>query len=619
MTEHRSWLRRVSRPLLVFADRVLLEPVRDGRLRNTGWPAGLASISGLALIVYTATGTMLVLSPWLRRFMPMYIGSNGTPRPYLGLAMLFGGITFAIALIQTAALHGHWLLRLAGTLVTVVVMTAMGIALPSSLMKPVVIPSLLALVALIVLVFVRARRRFAWWEFAVVFGLVSLGCLVPPMLVALRGAVYGIDVRPTISDFNMLLLFSVTVPAMLVAGAALTEIAVTSAHWGLTLMRQGRSPRVWVILIALVVLARIAQMLVGYRDDPSLWTLSGALTATCVVLACLGAVLGLERLARRRTGQRHTVPSPVDMAEDWMPIRSAIAGVMFAVLILFLGSSVVSLLLSVFKIRVDLVSTFGRLIGGQGQLAVGQAVLTVVAGVAAVILARRGRLGHALILVAIMVTYFSWTLLRMPYVRRYMPAWTAEELGAVMALLAVGLLVFFAIRRTLDDRRVFALVLMFALGITYDLRDILDEPLSWVLGFSGVAVAFFGLIWRVLTDGSFARGDTERFPRPSRVMFFWANALLAVIALTQVAMGRETGSVFDLTVWVNSGDLIIGRPFYVAALVACLWEALRPGPALDDSAPDGDPGVGELDHEVGHPLRGDRGGQVDEHRGVETR
>lgn len=574
----RGWMRTVSHPFRVFGDRVLLEPIRDGRLRNTGWPAGLASISGLALLVYAATGAMLVLSPWLRQYMPMFIGTGGVPRPYLGLAMLFGGVSFCVALIQTAALHGHWLLRLAGTMVTIVVVGAMGIALPGSLMPPLVISSGACMVGILVLVIVRSRKSFAWWEFAAVFALVAVACLVPSLLVGRKGALIGTEVRPTIADFNMLLLFSVTIPAMLVAGSALTEIAVSSAHWGLTLLRQGRSARAWVALVVVVVVARAAQIGWSWYHDAEPWRWDGWLMAAVVVGLCLAAAMGLARLARRRTGTTHEVPSPADMLEEWTPVRGVAAAIMFLVLIGLMIVAVTQMVLSAFDVSIDALGPLARAATGGETITVGEGVLSLVAAVMAVAVARRGRLGYALILACLTIAFWSWVLLRVPYVRDWLPAWTAESLGGVAAVVALVLLGWFGLRRTLDDRRVFALVLVFALGITYDLRDILDEPLSWLLGFSGMAVAFFGLLWRVLTDGTFTRGDTARFPVASRVMFFWANALLAVIVLTQIAMGRDTGGSYDQTAYVSAGDLMLGRPFYLAALVACLWAALTPRP-----------------------------------------
>ena len=58
-------LRRLWAGLRIFVARVLAEPVRDGRLRNDGWPPGLAAIAGLGHQGGTADHTLATSAMFL--------------------------------------------------------------------------------------------------------------------------------------------------------------------------------------------------------------------------------------------------------------------------------------------------------------------------------------------------------------------------------------------------------------------------------------------------------------------------------------------------------------------------------------------------------------------------
>ncbi len=94
--------------------------------------------------------------------------------------------------------------------------------------------------------------------------------------------------------------------------------------------------------------------------------------------------------------------------------------------------------------------------------------------------------------------------------------------------------------------------------------------MSAILGYAGLGVALFGLIWQALTGAHFTREGSRRFPEPTRIFAYLANtlfafAIVAFVAATRVQLGLALSDL-DAT-----GDSALGTPLLIAATVLGLW------------------------------------------------
>lgn len=104
----------MSRPATSSRDIVgltIVQPVREGRLRGAGWPAGLAAIVASILILYGVLTLAVVFAGPLRAGDVLLV-TSGLTIPDGGAWLCIAGIVLSLALLQTAALHLPWWVKL---------------------------------------------------------------------------------------------------------------------------------------------------------------------------------------------------------------------------------------------------------------------------------------------------------------------------------------------------------------------------------------------------------------------------------------------------------------------------------------------------------------------------
>lgn len=248
--------RRAPAFVVDLFDHVVGNPVREGGLLARGWPPGLAGISLTAAIGYVLIATVVLTSPLLRRVGGLVSANGEQTIPDVALPVLLAATVLALALIQTAALHGHRVGRLAVlALFGSVMLQTAGFQVGALGWY-----SLAALAGVVVLVIARWRRTFRQWEFLAVLACTIVGILPPLWLGGQTAAVLGFDQR---SLNTVLLIGSVTIlayPTILLSGAALTEVAVTTAGWFSALVRGRLRGRAWAGFVTVVVLGRVVEV-----------------------------------------------------------------------------------------------------------------------------------------------------------------------------------------------------------------------------------------------------------------------------------------------------------------------------------------------------------------------
>lgn len=565
--------------------RVLVDPVRSGRLRGDGWPRGVRPLVGIGLAVYLVTvGLALVAGP-LRRALPPGDAAFGIPPGLFGIMIM---ITLALLpLLCAASLHAPWYLRLVGLLAPIVL--ALGFARMADRPDQLLWPGL-ALAALIVFSCWRWFGRWAWWEYVVLLALVGAGTIASLWLLVRPALARGtVDV----GFESVMVLMAVGVfalPFTVVSGAALAEVALSSASWLVELVSRRISPRALTVLVALLVPAALIMVAVRWSTSivPPLPKLIGLSFGGAVVgLTWFGWLLVDLLIDRRELAAGRAAAGDTRLAQLPAPFRT---------LTLVLGSAVVAPFminwvwaraeygLAPLLREAGIAYLPGNLTDRLGlpnlALPAGFALATtaglVLAGVAVHRrqrgLAELAAVGALLCLVRLLIT------VEVPFLTV-----TLDDLAAVVIMVTVIIAAGWVVRRRLSPVRAEAVALALVLGLAITVRELIADPLGWLLGGTGGALMIIGLVWGLLTGAAEANEDSPRFPRPARALAligYFATAM-AITAFDQLAV---TFAV-DLDRFALVGSDLLGTALLLTGLWAVIAAARRREEILEPTPP----------------------------------
>ncbi|HEY6682608.1 MAG TPA: hypothetical protein VI030_06535, partial [Propionibacteriaceae bacterium] len=174
----RSWY-RLARFGTAIVRQTVVEPIRNGRLRDLDWPYGLRSIVLIGYVGFGVAAATVVLSGLIRRHSNLIVSTTGLGLPDQMIWPLVVLLSFGVACCISAALHGPWWLKLLGLLFALMVIGTWSLrrgSLAGWAGWPWIAGALMT--GVIILVIIRWRRRFAWWEFAAFWALIGLGMTV---------------------------------------------------------------------------------------------------------------------------------------------------------------------------------------------------------------------------------------------------------------------------------------------------------------------------------------------------------------------------------------------------------------------------------------------------------
>jgi hypothetical protein len=123
------------------------------------------------------------------------------------------------------------------------------------------------------------------------------------------------------------------------------------------------------------------------------------------------------------------------------------------------------------------------------------------------------------------------------------------------------------------------------LSLAFSVRSAFDAPFVALIGLGGSAAVFVGLLWALLTGAGDANEDSPRYPRPARVLFFLANALLAMTTLAFTAVADATGFGIDISPFGTLGDDFLGTGLLLAAYAVLVRAAVSSHPRSPASSP----------------------------------
>ena len=542
----------------------IVQPVWEGRPRSAGWPAGLRAIVASSLTLYGLLTLAVVFAGPLRNADTLVVTSSRLTIPDVGAWLCIAGVVLALVLLQTAALHLPWWVKLF-SLMTVAV-SVVYFATAGATDPLLIVWSLINVLVLIVLTIVRWRATFAWWEFVVV-ALAIAGAVFAPMLGSSTTRALNSDWRGVASEGGLLTLANLAAPALLVAGAALAQIAVAVSFAGVAAATR-ELPRRPLQITGLLLLGAAAVALIRAFDDVE--NTAAGWFASALALAVIAALHLMVMAAAGRA------PAWSDLDEDSTKLNYLVA---LGTVSLHLLQPTVSVLREVGRVTGTdwlFTATDGFLTATASDLTLTLTRLTVcLIGIALTVpLARRGRPWGAMFMSSLTVlTLFQ--LLR----NRGFDSWASNTVPQMSSLLLIALLVAGAvllITGRLTAVRVAAVASGILLCVLYPYREIPDDPISALLGFSGIGAVLFGLLWRILTEGAITHQGTPRWPVPARVLLYCASALLGVTSAAFVALTRSSGGVLDVALFADTGDYLLGTPLFLTAAIGCLAIALAP-------------------------------------------
>jgi hypothetical protein len=576
------------RRLAAFARGVLTQtvvtPVREGRVRETAWPYGLRAVVLTGYLAFALAAVLVVVSGPVRRASDLDAGGSGSvglPDPTVWmLATLF---SFGLSLLLVAGLRAPWWLRLLALLVVLAALAAWSLRTPGtsgSAWWPLLV--LLLLAGLVVLVVIRSRRPFAWWELGAVWA-ISGACLVVGLVENRYSIDFGADQVPLLLQYLASILGYLVLPTAMLAGASVAEVCLRLTV-AVTEQAQ-RLARPWVpyAVLGVVVLARgvqVGRQLLSLDPVRQGWDV----VVPSLLLVGLLAVVGIALLAvaRRRAGRVDVGGLGDELTAVALPVGAAL---ILVNLPLQLAVGIVPLLAvldtsgTITGSDVDVAAVVGRLVDPV-RAVVGLAVLLL-----AFRAARRGRATRALVLgmVGVVLLTLARTLVQGPQARAGVDP---DVLNLVATAVVVVVGVVQLVRRRLTRPRALALAGALTVCALFSGRDFISDPVGALLGFSGAALVLFGLVWDLFTGSGWANRESRRFTRPTRVLLVLANSVTTMSVLAYAALVRDGSTTIYLDPYAELGDLVFGTALLAAGVVAVLG---RPSGELVARTPYGSP------------------------------
>lgn len=562
-----------------FLGHVLVAPVVDGRPEPATWHPVLRLLGGISCVAFLAALAHIIAAEQMRAVGPLVPAGPELHLPAAAVPMVAVGVFLAMTLLQTAALHLAWPLRI---LALVAGAATVGGSVINASQTPVLLWAAVgSWVVLVVFHLARIGRRFSGLEVVVVAGCVFVGTQLP-MLGSGAALALGYEMRGLVLTSQMQFLLPLAVPALITAGTALAQVAVTSGEAvGAVAVRKLGLRSLQIALAALL----LWRTWVLWRD------LSGSIPSLLVpdLVASLLALLVATGVAvpfvvRARRHGSTEVAGPGSLADVFGGVSYLLAAA--ATLWMIVPNAVMALptfLLGAGLQTPDWVWQSTAIVNHSWTPTLSRVVAAVLCLGVAWRWARRGKwLGGVLVAAFLGPQLVSFVGVLLPDASlRFSTTGLGFWLHA--ALLAATVVV--AVRRDDDQRRVAALLGAAAILTLHDFRDVLENPVAAALGFSALGALLFGTVWRVLTDGEFTRGDSRGFPQPTRVLLYLANAMFVTTVLAYSALTRDATGFLDIAIWEDIGDSIFAVGLWFAAVLVALWLAVSTPRSQPDTTP----------------------------------
>lgn len=566
--------------------------VQQGAIRLRGMSPAMRAVVVLTTMLLVLTTLSFAAPDLMRTGQDLLVISNGTPgRGTLVPAPLvpatFAILAIACALLLAGALHAPPALRLAVLfLYSAVAIGLVGLASALETVSRVPVWWAWALIAGVFVTYAAGWRRPARPapEFAVLVALVTGTFALSAWALFRSDEITGSSFA--LQQLNLLLrvLVGLSLPLLFVAGLDTIGFGLDAATWAVrfTARRLTRSG-VYLALAAIVAwrlfdLAFLLQEQVSDRGARAIAL--EVVGASAVVAGVLAFWFVVQRFAAQ-VPEREAGEDTIDQssAKVRLPLGIAYAGVTFLLVpVLLLFNALTHIGVSNDARVFEAIGSVAAAMGSDATILAHRVMVGAVMLAVGAWLARRGNPTLAVFVGAIgvhdLVTQlfanvdaFSAGLWQAP--QPLDVAW-----NAVFA--AAGL--WWTIRRELTPERAARLLLLILLAAMLSHFDVVADPLTPVLGFGGMGLVVFGLVWGFLTGGGWANEHSPGFPRPSRVFLYLGYALLSVALLNWFSVSHDVAELSRMESISRNGVTLLGYPLLYALFVLVLAGALKNRP-----------------------------------------
>lgn len=581
----------------VWAAGRLLWDVSLGAVRDFVWGdlrKGLLSLHGLPTttrvlallgfgLLIAMTLALLWADVWRTQFalIPLTRGLPG--RGTLLPNALVPATWFVMALSWSfwlgGALHSWPLIRIGALLLYLIV--AIGWVSGTSFANERALQVCLAMLAAVPLTFLaRWRDRI---RPALEFGMLFTFVCVTFALVQQQGleswAASDEPIMLVKLNVDVLSLRSFINPMLVLAGMGVATFALQLGSWGSTVVAQ-RTPRPFALALLLLAIGWLAYTtaadLAGQTSAGADSGLIGAYASGLVGLGLIGlawcVVSRIHDRARPEATSTVTVHEVADAAESRAMPLIVLFSAMSLITVLATG-----VLWALFVLRVvpsvpGSDDVFFAFLSNQAthrwwEVSIGLGLCALAAW-----LAHRGHHAAALYL-GVFGLLTAWSRLGsvsgpLPWFSRSaaplaLDVWWVAVLVSVSAALAI--------RGRLSAERVSGLLTLTLILILLRQTDFLSNRFSPLFGSAGVAFLAFGVLWDILTVGSWANHGSPKLPRESRIFLYLGYALLSVAVVNWALTVHDLGTVNQLTGEATLGGFErFGKPLLYAAFLAML-------------------------------------------------
>lgn len=571
----RAPLRDAGRTIVELVTRVLVDPVREGFVRDSGWPRGLAPVAIVAYAGIAVAITLTLAAGALRESFPLAAGTGALDvvLPRAVLWVVFALVGLSLALVQSGAIHAAPWLR--WTITVVIVLTIQLAALPdTSLVARAV--SLAAAAGIVALVAIRGRRAWAWWEFPVVAAIVYAALVVDVAVIAGSSRALGFDFAPVILSLLLATLALFAIPTIMAAGAGVAELASSTALWGVAVLRE-RFGRIAVGIVFVLAIAWRGIDIGGWIADPER-PLEERLASLAVVLATIAIAGGLWALVvRLRAASGHS--GVADLLSTSGTVAIAVAAVTHPVIL----SSVVQMAALVAQFTgvplaaLEWASALQDAMSTSFAISAARAAGGVLLIALALVLARRGSRTTPEFLVVAALMNIAIGLAGVTGVDAF--NWSSATVSLAATLVPLAAIAWLLVRRSLTAVCFAALTVAVLAAALFAHRDVLADPLAAIVGTSTIAVVLFGQVWNLISGNAIANASSARYPFGARVPLVLGFSLFGFAVLATATLARDPSAIIDLGGFGVAGMRVFGDAILIATLLIAL-SATRRGTEL---------------------------------------
>lgn len=516
----------------------IVSDIRTNRLRISGLPRPQQFLIIIGLIVITICVVVMLTSNQIRHYftlivLPIEAQNYGTLVPLQAIGGILVGLSLAWSLLFSAFSMLHWGIRLTfaityGALALLWLAPLAGVNLYICLILLGIL-----LVNIGIIIWRKTRGTISSW---------SLFFICQTVLFAVpQWHYHSVYVNSGIGILFASIAFWVTftqiiiIPMMLYAGINMARAAISFGQWSAYTVQRTHFTLLGGMAICLSII-RIWQIR-NIIIPPS-----STIVVALIYCSCMGIIWWCARMIQKETANQ-SVDELLAHWAPWFVIGSNI---------LLLCNSMLNMLVG----GIMIVSPDHQSIGAQiwsffqTQSTLIFVLITVVLVFVLIIIAirlwRQQRYTASLLLVSICISNVIIFVCKLINVI-FLPILSDN-------LMVIGIMLFMLqkiIRRQTIQLLLPRYIIVLVLSILMQQTSFLNNPLSPVLGFAGVAFVAFGFIWDVLFGVAWINQDSPQFPRIARVFGYIGYSLLTVTAVAWASISQNPALLSLL-----SGDIV---------------------------------------------------------------